>query len=79
MARQRYRASLHLSDILLSMFGTGMLPELMGRSAAMSPSLIARQAIQARLAERGFLSAGLTACDLPPNRDDKHHPWVVVL
>jgi hypothetical protein len=57
----------------------GMLPQLMGRSAAMRLSFIARQAIQARLAERGFLSPGLTECDLPPNRDDKHHPWVVVL
>ena len=79
MARQRYGATLHPSDIPGSMFGMGMLPDLMGRSASMSPSFIAHQAIQARLAERGFLSPGLTARDLPPHRDDKHHPWVVVL
>lgn len=54
-------------------FWTGMLPQLMDTSSAMSPYFIAYQAAQASLGDRGFLSAGITVRDLLLHRGDKHH------
>lgn len=50
-----------------------MLPQLMDTSSSTSPYFIAYQAAQARLGDRGFLSAGITVRDLLLNRGDKHH------
>lgn len=54
-------------------FWSGMLPQLMDTSSSTSPYFIAYQAAQARLGDRGFLSAGITVHDLLINRGDKHH------
>jgi hypothetical protein len=62
-----------IENELPSTFWTGMLPQLMDTSSAMSPYFIAYQAAQARLGDRGFLSAGITVRDLLLNRGDKHH------
>jgi hypothetical protein len=62
-----------IENELPSTFWTGMLPQLMDTSSAMSPYFIAYQAAQARLGDLGFLSAGITVRDLLLNRGDKHH------
>lgn len=62
-----------IENELPTTFWTGMLPQLMDTSSAMSPYFIAYQAAQARLGDRGFLSAGITVRDLLLNRGDKHH------
>jgi len=62
-----------IENELPTTFWTGMLPQLMDTSSAMSPYFIAYQAAQARLGDRGFLSAGITVRDLLINRGDKHH------
>jgi len=62
-----------IENELPSTFWTGMLPQLMDTSSAMSPYFIAYQAAQARLGDRGFLSSGITVRDLLLNRGDKHH------
>jgi hypothetical protein len=62
-----------IENELPSTFWTGMLPQLMDTSSSTSPYFIAYQAAQARLGDRGFLSAGITVRDLLLNRGDKHH------
>lgn len=62
-----------IENELPTTFWTGMLPQLMDTSSAMSPYFIAYQAAQARLGDRGFLSSGITVRDLLLNRGDKHH------
>ncbi len=62
-----------IANQLPSSFWTGMLPQLMDTSSAISPYFIAYQAAQVRLGDRGFLSAGITVRDLLLNRGDKHH------
>ncbi|AFY28912.1 GmrSD restriction endonuclease domain-containing protein [Cyanobium gracile] len=62
-----------IENELPTTFWTGMLPQLMDTSSAMSPYFIAYQAAQAQLGDRGFLSAGIRVVDLLLNRGDKHH------
>ncbi len=62
-----------IENELPTTFWTGMLPQLMDTSSAMSPYFIAYQAAQARLGDRGFLSSDITVRDLLLNRGDKHH------
>ncbi len=62
-----------IENELPSTFWTGMLPQLMDTSSSTSPYFIAYQAAQARLGDRGFLSAGIRVVDLLLNRGDKHH------
>ncbi len=62
-----------IENELPTTFWTGMLPQLMDTSSAMSPYFIAYQAAQARLGDRGFLSSNITVRDLLLNRGDKHH------
>ena len=62
-----------IENELPSTFWTGMLPQLMDTSSSTSPYFVAYQAAQARLGDRGFLSAGITVRDLLLNRGDKHH------
>ena len=64
-----------IENELPSTFWTGMLPQLMDTSSSTSPYFIAYQAAQARLGDRGFLSAGITVRDLLLNRGDKHHDF----
>jgi hypothetical protein len=62
-----------IENELPTTFWTGILPQLMDTSSAMSPYFIAYQAAQARLGDRGFLSSDITVRDLLLNRGDKHH------
>lgn len=62
-----------IENELPATYWTGMLPQLMDTSSAQSPYLIAYQAAQARLGDRGFLSTDITVRDLLLNRGDKHH------
>lgn len=62
-----------IENELPTTFWTGMLPQLMDTSSAMSPYFIAYQAAQARLGDRGFLSSDITVRDLLLSRGDKHH------
>jgi len=62
-----------IENELPTTFWTGMLPQLMDTSSAMSPYFIAYQAAQAQLGDRGFLSSSICVRDLLINRGDKHH------
>jgi hypothetical protein len=69
---QAYAESV-IENELPTTFWTGMLPQLMDTSSSTSPYFIAYQAAQARLGDRGFLSASINVRDLLINRGDKHH------
>lgn len=69
---EAYVASV-LDNELPSTYWTGMLPQLMDTSSSMSPYLIAYQAAQAKLGDRGFLSRDITVRDLLLNQGDRHH------
>jgi hypothetical protein len=56
-------------------FWTGMLPQLMDTSSGQSPYLLAYQAAQVKLGDKGFLSRDITALDLLLNRTDLHHVY----
>ncbi|MCX6358709.1 MAG: DUF262 domain-containing protein [Armatimonadetes bacterium] len=54
-------------------FWTGMLPQLMDTSSAISPYFIAYQAAQVKLGDKGFLSRDILVLDLMLNHSDVHH------
>lgn len=54
-------------------YWTSRLPQEMDTASSSSPYFIAYQAAQARLGDKGFLSADITVRDLLLNRGDKHH------
>ncbi len=54
-------------------FWTGMLPQLMDTSSAVSPYFLAYKAAQVKLGDKGFLSRDITVLDLLLNRTDTHH------
>jgi hypothetical protein len=56
-------------------FWTGMLPQLMDTSSALSPYFLAFKAAQVKLGDRGFLSRDITVLDLLLNRSDVHHAY----
>ena len=54
-------------------FWTGMLPQLMDTSSALSPYFLAYKAAQVKQGDKGFLSKDITVQDLLMNRSDVHH------
>jgi hypothetical protein len=62
-----------LQNELPASFWTGMLPQLMDTSSALSPYFLAYQAAQVKLGDKGFLSRDITVHDLLLNRSDLHH------
>lgn len=56
-------------------FWTGMLPQLMDTSSALSPYFLAYKAAQTKLGDKGFLSRDITVQDLLMNRSDVHHVY----
>lgn len=56
-------------------FWTGMLPQLMNTSSALSPYFLAYKAAQVRQADKGFLSRDISVQDLLMNRSDVHHVY----
>ncbi len=56
-------------------FWTGMLPQLMDTSSALSPYFLAFKAAQVKLGDKGFLSSDITVHDLLMNRSDVHHVY----
>lgn len=56
-------------------FWTGMLPQLMDTSSALSPYFLAYQAAEVKLGDKGFLSRDITVTDLLMNRSDVHHVY----
>ncbi len=62
-----------LENELPETFWTGMLPQLMDTSSALSPYFLCYKAAQAKLGDKGFLSRDITVRDLLLNRCDVHH------
>ena len=56
-------------------FWTGMLPQLMDTSSALSPYFLAYKAAQVKQGDKGFLSKDITVQDLLMNRSDVHHVY----
>jgi hypothetical protein len=56
-------------------FWTGMLPQLMDTSSALSPYFLAYKAAQVKMGDKGFLSRDITVQDLLMNRSDVHHVY----
>lgn len=64
-----------LETELPASFWTGMLPQLMDTSSALSPYFLSYKAAQAKLGDKGFLSSDITVLDLLLNRSDVHHVY----
>ena len=56
-------------------FWTGMLPQLMETSSAISPYFLAYKAAQTKLGDHGFLSRDIVVRDLLLNHSDVHHVY----
>jgi hypothetical protein len=56
-------------------YWTGMLPQLMDTSSALSPYFLAYKAAQVKQGDKGFLSKDITVQDLLMNRSDVHHVY----
>lgn len=54
-------------------FWTGLLPQLLDTSSAISPYFLAYKAAQAKAGDLGFLSRDIKVLDLLLNRTDVHH------